>query len=240
MPISWEEYDRAQEAAALGDFKAKLEAAIIALNEGRNLKRYALVRQARVNCPKCQRGYVVPERPLPATFRCCASDIILSANRDSTNDGSVWVNFQEERVCVGGCWGLCSFGWKDADLDPEGCTGIESIVGLSDEAFTIRVGGHKTVCPPDDESQEGIAQELVWDTGGWNGEWDGDSWCFSFTEDVTVPYPWDDNRTDDENFVAIAKLAVEAALKAIEPFSTEMAGLDAAITALDSEEADLG
>jgi hypothetical protein len=47
------------------------------------------------------------------------------------------------------CWPLVSFGWKDADLDPEGCCGIKEIVNYNTDEVTVLVGGHKTFCPPE-------------------------------------------------------------------------------------------
>lgn len=42
------------------------------------------------------------------------------------------------------CWPLGSFGWKDADLADEGCTGIKGIVAVVDNYLVISIGGHRT------------------------------------------------------------------------------------------------
>jgi hypothetical protein len=43
------------------------------------------------------------------------------------------------------CHPLCAFGGKDADLDAEGCTGIDAFIGEEGEYLLITVSGHKTV-----------------------------------------------------------------------------------------------
>jgi hypothetical protein len=41
------------------------------------------------------------------------------------------------------CWPVLSFGWKDADLEPGGCTGIKAIAQRG-KTLLVEVGGHKT------------------------------------------------------------------------------------------------
>lgn len=135
------------------------------------------------------------------------------------------------------CWPLCSFGWKDADLDPCGCTGIKAIGGdlsTNHPKLTVEVGGHKTVCHPNDwwldlsdEKRDEfgeIVQELVIDMGG-PGEWTGDDWCLYFSDTIKVDPVWDE--TDMElDYTKTAEVIVKAARQRCGEWSREMRELD--------------
>jgi hypothetical protein len=96
------------------------------------------------------------------------------------------------------CWPLCSFDWKDADLDPEGCTGIKKILWADRKNVALEVGGHVTICDPTHECEwvlteddrngySDVAHSIVCDHG-LPGEWTGDDW--SLHEHVTVVVAW--------------------------------------------------
>src|SRR5947209_19679239 len=59
---------------------------------------------------------------------------------------------------------IYGFGWKDADLDPEGCTGIVKIepgVENNFEDFVrVTVSGHKTFCDPSYDMDEEYPEEV--------------------------------------------------------------------------------
>lgn len=113
------------------------------------------------------------------------------------------------------CWPLVSFGWKDADLDPEGCTGIKAVVGADRKTVSLTVGGHKTVCDPtyeceyeltdkDKEMYSTVAHSIVCD--GPSGEWSGDDWCLH--DSMTITVNW--RGTIKETAEAIIKKARKA------------------------------
>lgn len=181
MGISWEQFDRDQEQAAIGAWVKMVEDALKARNGGRNQN----------------------------------------------------------------CWPLVSFGWKDADLDPAGCCGIKAITGWREtddgEEFRVKVGGHKATGDPADFASEGddeesigeIAHAIVCDiTSGYDGNWDGDGWSFSFEEEIAVARPWMDDKTDEENAADAAERIIQAAEKACDPFGATMTELSDALDRL--------
>jgi hypothetical protein len=132
------------------------------------------------------------------------------------------------------CWPVAAFGGKHADLDPCGCTGIKKVIGGNEDSITVEVGGHKTVCPPENESKMELAQELV-SGAGYSGDWTGDDWVLHFTATVSVPLPWDDALTDEANFTTMGKLVFEAAEAACQQFEKDMVELDEAMSKLDEQ-----
>lgn len=125
------------------------------------------------------------------------------------------------------CWPLVSFGWKDADLDPEGCTGIKKVVGADRRGIVLEVGGHKTVCDPTYESEYELTEEdktaysevahsIVCD--GPAGEWTGDDWCLA--EHLTITVQW--RATVKETAEAI----IRKARKAVRPFERSCKSVD--------------
>jgi hypothetical protein len=140
------------------------------------------------------------------------------------------------------CWPLCSFGWKDADLDPWGCTGIESINPIDEEQVEVFIGGHKTVTPAREWYEydqmekyvndiEDIQFEIVCDYG--DGEWTGDEWSMSFHERFTTCVVYDNDYEVD--FKATAKLIVEMAEGFCDIWSKDMIKLDEQMEALFKE-----
>lgn len=94
-----------------------------------------------------------------------------------------------------GCFAVRSYGWKDADLDKEGCCGIDKIEA---DAGMLRVefSGHKTFCDPsyefeydlsekERESWSECAHGIVCDAPG-EGMWSGDDWSFSISGEFLV------------------------------------------------------
>lgn len=164
MPMSWEEYDRMQEAAAIGDYLGHIEAAIKKRSEGRNL------------------------------------------------GGQL----------------LYSFGTNVH-------TSIRRITGANDDSITVAVDGHHSVSTPDNRALADIAYELVCGFV-WPREWDGDgSWDFYFSEEVTVATPWDDDKTDEANFEAMAQLIIEQARMTCAFFEGDMMDLEEQLRDLEEE-----
>jgi len=95
------------------------------------------------------------------------------------------------------CFPLGSFGWKDADLTPSGCTGIKSVWGADEGKVVIEIGGHKTDCDGSGlpyakdvtdlhkESYDEASRMLV-SGAGYDAEWTGDDWSLSFSDKVRV------------------------------------------------------
>jgi hypothetical protein len=166
---SWESYMRDQEAAAMGEVQGKLEAAIVALNDGRNLR----------------------------------------------------------------CWPLCSFGWKDADLDAEGCTGIKSIDATDDEMVKVIVGGHKTfgIDPDWTEAQVDTANTCL--PVGYACDGDHEEWTSSTQVEIEVP--WVLSPEGEPSYELTAAAIVEAARNAIAPFEKDVAEADAAMNKVTEE-----
>lgn len=124
------------------------------------------------------------------------------------------------------CWPLCSFGWKDADLDPGGCTGISKVVGVTEEAVTVEVGGHKTLSYDSEASED--EQLIQWEAWlmsiptGVNVDGDVDGLSLSFSDNVTVETP-DDFWDSDTAIKDLAERIVEAARKRCKVFEDAIA-----------------
>ena len=95
------------------------------------------------------------------------------------------------------CWPLGSFGWKHADCDPCGCTGIAGIVGVVEDNLIIAVGGHKIIVSIfNEDSDETDADadaymeyiDEILSAVGVNSEWDGDTWTLCFSDRLLVPW----------------------------------------------------
>jgi hypothetical protein len=71
------------------------------------------------------------------------------------------------------------------------------------EHFEVTVGGHKFLCRPDTEDEgaleaaQGVAIGLALE---WECDADEDGWAFYFEEDISVPFVWKDERSDEENY----------------------------------------
>lgn len=143
------------------------------------------------------------------------------------------------------CWPLCSFGWKDADLEASGCTGIKAIVGVQEDRLEIAVGGHKTVSGGDCletederivEHYNEIAQDLVCGCG-FSGEWTGDEWVVSWTDTIAVKvvHYQDQARGDDVDPAATATAIIHAAQSHVEAFEESMRTLSEQLDCLYNE-----
>lgn len=98
-----------------------------ALATGKNLD----ADQTKVSCKKCRAEF-------PLRFLEDFYVALLDGLRVALNDLSEHRNRE--------CHQLCSFGGRDADLEAEGCTGIDAFVGEDQDFLCIQVSGHKTVC----------------------------------------------------------------------------------------------
>lgn len=133
------------------------------------------------------------------------------------------------------CWPLCSFGGKDADLDPEGCTGIKEIVEADEDSVWLHVGGHKAIGNPMEwwidmprwarfRLEEEVG-DLV-SCSDFFSDCDCSSFDFSFKEDRLRVDLIIDEETGDYDIAASAKACVGAALLACEAFEQDMRELD--------------
>lgn len=135
------------------------------------------------------------------------------------------------------CWPLVSFGWKDADLDAEGCTGIKAIQAPREEVegytFRVEIGGHKYFTPASAGCERALSEEerasadatshayvmAVAQEAGATLYWDGDRWMARWEDVIEVPWPhW---KTEPAEHVA-ARI-ITAAKEALKPFDQEMA-----------------
>lgn len=132
------------------------------------------------------------------------------------------------------CW-LYSFGWKDADLDPEGCTGIGNVISANETCVTLEIGGHKTLCDPvdsggwdlsvdDEESYTEQVHAIVCDQKVGGGEWDGGDWSFWWKGIITVNWP--EGEINDKWLKTITDEIIEKASQALTPFCKDMARLE--------------
>lgn len=96
-----------------------------------------------------------------------------------------------------GSW-VCEFGWKDADLEATGCTGIESIRAHG-SAFLVKLDGHKTfclVCEGNNDAKhpervnwddvEEISRDIACSSVGSCTDADSDSVSFSVSDEISV------------------------------------------------------
>jgi hypothetical protein len=131
------------------------------------------------------------------------------------------------------CWPLNSFGWKHADLDPEGCCGISKVTAATDETVTVEIGGHKTFCDPayeiEDEDKQAqwrsVAQHYIEGAAG-NGDWTGEEWVFSFSDEIKID--WVEGE-DDTDFPATAQLLIAKAKEACKPYEKNWSEISAAL-----------
>ena len=131
------------------------------------------------------------------------------------------------------CFPLISFGWKDADLHPEGCSGIREITKIDeDDGVTVEVGIHKTYGCDEEwtEEQRDIAQEcLPYIIGSeWNADVDG--WDMSLTFEVTVPWIWKpDGESESEDIDAMVADCIKRVKAELKPIEEELAFADSAL-----------
>ena len=143
------------------------------------------------------------------------------------------------------CWPIISFGYKDADLDPEGCTGIKELAGIDAEDRTlVVVGGHKTVSDPDEWFEFGLtpddldyAREAVQDylcgCVANTVERGTDEYVVSFEETIAVAFR--DDLDPDTEIGEHAKDIEKAADAACAVFRRAMRSLDEDLNGLYEE-----
>ena len=126
-------------------------------------------------------------------------------------------------------WPIISFGWKDADLEPEGCGGIGELFKVTEDHLWFTVGGYKTVCfvMPDDminEESADIANRLIEESTevprGCSVDADYDSITFSFNSTIMVPVVMTNDLEVD--IKATADLAIEMAQDELRVFEETM------------------
>jgi hypothetical protein len=198
------------------------------LNEGRNLKRYWTERIGTYSCDG-NKFLIFPIGKWKEIkrHRCLCG----KRHRVSWSD----------REMSAGCFDLCSFGWKHADLDPCGCTGIDEIISVEGKRVVVKVSGHKTVCDPtyefpfelkkEDSSYSEVAHSIVCDAVG-DGSWTGDDWCLSFTEEIKVVVSHKNGIID---YKKTAMRIIKAARKAIEPYGINWSEISESMSTLYDE-----
>jgi hypothetical protein len=142
------------------------------------------------------------------------------------------------------CWPIYSFGWKDADLDPEGCTGIKKITTINDKYVELEIGGHKTLCDPtyefefelsemDEEAYSESAFSIVCDID-YEGYWSGDDWSVYFTDVIRVEWVGFDDELIPKYDEMVEKIK-EVAWENIKPFSEQTSDASKAMSELYQE-----
>ena len=140
------------------------------------------------------------------------------------------------------CFPLISFGYKDADLLPEGCSGIRKITEITEESgVTVEVGIHKTYGCDEEwtEEQRDIAQECLPCIQG--SEWDADvdGWDMSLTFEVTVPWIWKpDGDSESEDIDAMVADCIKRVKAELDPIEEELAFADSALNQIGQEAPD--
>ena len=220
--------------------KKSLSDAIRDLNEGRNMKWYRKVKEwPDAVCPYCGKKHFVTT---PANGE-VGDKHVFATKCSCGRELKIAVSLIEIEGEVGGCWGLCSFGWKDADLDPEGCTGIDKIVSIDEEKIVVNVGGHKTATDPTYETPYNLtkkdkdyyseaAYEIVCGCG-YEGYWSGDDWSLSVRKEV--PVEWVKTEDGDFDISSTAEKIVELAKVALAPYESEMKTLSEMLDELYDE-----
>jgi hypothetical protein len=130
------------------------------------------------------------------------------------------------------CWPVLSFGGREADLEPDGCTGIQAITGADEGSLTVKIGGHKTVTPRvlDGTSPLGeLEQEIVCMFSQYPGDWSGEDWSFHTEQEIQVPWS-ESGDWDLEDAAATAQAIYDAANAALEPFRQNMRELAEALS----------
>jgi len=206
------------------------------MNEGRNLTTYSWSWRGSFQCPKDERGkYCVWERedwsPKGRKYRekhikePYLKGVRVRWAKCPACKGRHTVIWEYAERKGNGCFDVISFGWKDADLDAEGCTGISELVAVEGKRIVVEASGHKTLCDPtyefefdlteeDKDSYSEVAHSIVCDCAC-SGEWTGDDWSLSFNEHVKVPVVHKNNVVD---YKATAERIRKAALKCIHPY----------------------
>ena len=139
---------------------------------------------------------------------------------------------------------LISFGGKDADLLPEGCSGIRESTKIDeDHGVTVEVGIHKTYSWDEEwtEEQRDIAHECLPHIQGSKSEGDSEGWEMSLTFDVTVPWIWKpDGESESEDIDAMVADCIKRVKAELKPIEEELALADSALTAITADEISKG
>lgn len=131
------------------------------------------------------------------------------------------------------CWPVLSFGGKDADLEPGGCTGIRSLTWKDEDTLLLEVGGHKTFAYSDpteiedEEEYQAKKESLVeaeWNflcdaCFGLSCDGDAEDFTTSFTEELEVPLVFKDLDFDME---ATVDVLIKAAEERCDEFENKM------------------
>ncbi len=220
--------------------KKELSDAIRELNEGKNMKWYRKVKEwPDAVCPYCGKKHFVTA---PANGK-VGDKYVFDTKCSCGRDLKIAVYLMEVEGEIGGCWGLCSFGWKDADLDPEGCTGIDKIISMDEHKVIVEYGGHKTATNPtyeceyelsdDDEHYYSEAAHDIVSGCGYDGYWSGDDWSLSVRGEVAVEWVRKDDGSID--IPATAERIVEIVKAELAPYESEMRLMDKLLDELYQE-----
>jgi hypothetical protein len=206
----------------------------------------APIEMAKLACPCCKRELEPQPDPKPHMF-----DVTKAYCHACQSTFPSYLLGLEERALIAGvqralknqdegrnssCWPLVSFGWKHADLDAEGCTGIKKIVDADGDKLVFEIGGHKTFvasdCLDTDDEEKRAAfdaamQDVVCSTG-YSAEWTGDDWCVSFSNKLFMAIVRKDSvdGMSEPDFEEMAKQIILAAEQLCRPFEEAMAAAD--------------
>jgi hypothetical protein len=130
---------------------------------------------------------------------------------------------------------IYSFGWKDADLDPRGCTGIQRIDYADEDVVKMVVQGYKTISSPlgwgldlpDDlvEQLMDVAEGIMIDSSV-IAYWESDGWDSGFTDTLTIDVS--SPRFDDLD--VLVKYLTRKALEHNKTYQDEWESIDRDIT----------
>lgn len=148
------------------------------------------------------------------------------------------------------CW-MVPFCGKDADLEPNGCTGIKKLRYPDEDTIEVFVGGHKTVCGvnqenvynmPDKDVEQWmeVCQEAVCGCGTveFDGHWTGDDWSLSFNDSLLVNWEYRELPDGDVDYDVekTARKVFDAAIELVEKkYEPEWLLLDSIINSIYKE-----
>jgi hypothetical protein len=122
-----------------------------------------------------------------------------------------------------GCWPICAFCGKDADLESTGCSGIKDVRFPTEKEIEVYIGAHKTICGvnqenvynmPDEDVDEwmDICTEIV--SGcGIGGEWTGDDWSLAWDDSFIIEWVKIDSDETMEGKIECPKETAKAIFK---------------------------
>jgi len=124
-------------------------------------------------------------------------------------------------------WPVMSFGGRDADLDPGGCTGIADIKRVHN-TIVVTVGGYKVICRGEDPDVDELHDRISNLVCGWGYEssGDADSFTLQFSQDIVI----DNFKIPVSTLVVMIESLAEVACTRFEESMTQLENACDAIT----------